>query len=753
MHSWLTFLNPYTQPHFPQEDGLETLNIDDIFFMFKTQNSYTRRGDTVKTHHALLYGDQNDFARRYNEADTNTYVRSTYFPPHPNISQTTSSPIYRTDYPSLVQFTECTSHDQCQNVYHNIPLSDRSSRDLEPVVVNAIHHMLAAQRIFDSVYGLPFLCDLDTDYDQWTAIPNYPRTAGVFRHNIKWKPRPIWMADSELWDRLRTELQYVETAVYADQSTLPSRDSNLPIDLTDESYDKLNIIESLLERYCSTTNYTGTTFLSDLLELNGSEEYLRNSLIVWMKTMLNRSVFVLSVTEEFSRSINATLDNSDNLEVRRRQWRSDLPSALYLTSPEMATLIASVANRAQTEVGGHFDWGAYGFSVSLHDQSILVVLNHPRLNRLLLDSTLNPTLDVNTLDFSDYRERVKSIYRYNIKVDEVLPYNFTEVGKATYGVELELCCELSPERIGSAQGEKPFFIAKKDASISGQGSLYAEAVTVPMSLKNQKIMWGKFFENVQYEDFDTSANTGNGMHVHIGKKAFSKSHLRRFLAFFHNPGNCDFNFLISERPHKKDFLRWAPMVFHNSTSQSVLWTIKNAGQANFETIRHIAHCKNRDTVEIRMFKGLVSYATVIKNLEYVDSIRLFSEQTLSISKMTVDHYLKWLNSQPKNRYKLIREFINQIDKRIIKKLVCQSDILSHVGETTSRQVMVKRLNSRIVIRPEHIAFLNKLVKVKAFIEKDGKLVCINGGAARLSSLDKNLSKQFSKASTPNVRIG
>ena len=116
-----------------------------------------------------------------------------------------------------------------------------------------------------------------------------------------------------------------------------------------------------------------------------------------------------------------------------------------------------------------------------------------------------------------------------------------------YGLELECTSDHTIKELMDAQGEL-FMIGKQDGSISGSKDLRVELVTVPMTLKAHKVQWSKWFNNLDYNKFDTTKKTTNGIHIHIDRKGFNNSqHIKNFAWFFGNPSNKDFILEFSER--------------------------------------------------------------------------------------------------------------------------------------------------------------------------------------------------------------
>lgn len=347
------------------------------------------------------------------------------------------------------------------------------------------------------------------------------------------------------------------------------------------------------------------------------------------------------------------------------------------------------------------------------------------------------------------REQLSTVLNYSSNVLEYLPFNIrskTELKAPLYGIELETATNYHPREVIAAQQEL-FFICKSDGSISGNGSHKYEMVTVPASFKAHRRLWADWFNKLDYNKFDTSKNTTNGMHVHIDRKAFTTDHLNKFTWFFINPANYDFLYEISERVTKNDFMRWAPTPhsYGSGNSRSKLHNLKHAIETN-GGLRGAIHYKRDVTVEVRIFKGVVSYATILKNLEFVDSLYYFTLEVPSLHN-TLQNYLSWLNSLPDNRYKLLRDFISQLKN--IEQLKVASNLKDYLyGCGTPELILDKLKKAPFPITSQHITTLNRERRKRTFIlNKDGTLTLAYTTGGKLASLDKEMQAKITRGTS------
>ena len=347
------------------------------------------------------------------------------------------------------------------------------------------------------------------------------------------------------------------------------------------------------------------------------------------------------------------------------------------------------------------------------------------------------------------REQLGTVLNYSSNVLEYLPFNIrskTEAKTPLYGVELETATHYHPREVIAAQQEL-FFICKSDGSISGHGNHKFEMVTVPATFKAHRRLWADWFNKLDYNKFDTSKNTTNGMHVHIDRKAFTKDHLNKFTWFFINPANYDFLFEISERPNKNDFMRWAPTPYSHGfhSSNSKLHSLKHAVDIN-GGLRGAINYKRDVTVEVRIFKGVVSYATILKNLEFVDSLYYFTLETPALHN-TLTNYLAWLDAQPSNRYKLLREFISQLKN--LPQLKVSNTVKDYLyGCTTPEAIIDKLKKAPFPVTNQHLTVLNRERRKRTFIlNKDGTLSLAYTSGGKLASLDKEMQAKITRGTS------
>ena len=313
-----------------------------------------------------------------------------------------------------------------------------------------------------------------------------------------------------------------------------------------------------------------------------------------------------------------------------------------------------------------------------------------------------------------------------------------------YGVELEVSTSYNVRELIEAQ-HKLFFACKEDSSISGSHPNRAELVTVPMSFKAQKLYWAKFFSKLDYDKFDTSRKTTNGMHVHIGHKHFAdKGHVARLSWFINNPSNYQFLFAISER-ETSSLQNYAAIPQIEGSRLTKVGAIK---ETVFLSGRHRGALNvgsDKGTIEVRLFKGIVSYACVVKNLEFVDALMAFTQEATSQLQMTVNTFVKWLDRTDVNRYPVLKKFIKSISN--IDDILKIAPIHDSIINIQDPQKVCDLVNKKGLQKDNVIiSWLNKKVGKRTYIldKATGKLITERPLGSKIASMDRDLEARYSR---------
>lgn len=351
-----------------------------------------------------------------------------------------------------------------------------------------------------------------------------------------------------------------------------------------------------------------------------------------------------------------------------------------------------------------------------------------------------------------------NVRSYSFDVLNILPYPLKEQKEnkpLLVGVELEVSTDYSMKELVDA-ADDPFFCGKQDSSINGNKSNAIELVTAPASIKYLKRQYALWFNNLDYTKFDTSTKTNNGMHVHVGREHFrnevgeeDKNHIRNFCWFINHPANIDFFVYLSERGSLAGMSPYSPFYsFSRGSSKvralksvdSTIGSGRFRGATNFK-----GGWENAKTIEVRIFKGIVSYACIVKNLEVVDSVFHFTKSLTGYRNLNLKGYLAWLKQTPSNKYSVLKKFIDQVD---LQKMLIASEVKDVLfNEDDPEKILTLLKKAPFKITNEHVTFLNKGRKRTFTLDKEtGELQLTSINRSKISFLDKEIAARYLRAS-------
>lgn len=351
--------------------------------------------------------------------------------------------------------------------------------------------------------------------------------------------------------------------------------------------------------------------------------------------------------------------------------------------------------------------------------------------------TLNEVIGENNKT-SLYKE-----FGYQISVPDILPGKKKKEKEGTpiyIGMELEVSTDYSYKDLIDLQKEL-FFICKHDSSISGNKQNRTELVTRIGSIKWIKEQWANFFNVADYRKFDTTTMTTNGMHVHIGRDCFDDDfHVRNFAWMINNPANTPFIVALSERGSLEAMRTYCCFTNIDGVKKTkgfkdiVNYCTKHRGAVNFKG------GFSAKTIEVRIFKGIVSFASIIKNLEFVESMFEFSRSLRSYRKLNLKSYFEFVLKTPNNKYFALKRFLEEIN---YEEYIVTAEIKELISGETDPERIIKLLNnSDIELTNEHISMLNRGKKRTYYLE-NGQIKLVDY-SSKLSNFDKQLADRFFK---------
>jgi hypothetical protein len=190
------------------------------------------------------------------------------------------------------------------------------------------------------------------------------------------------------------------------------------------------------------------------------------------------------------------------------------------------------------------------------------------------------------------------IHDYSYKPHRIFHGNPSQIH---YGVEVEVTADRSyaDATIDILGGNQHTYL-KQDGSIEGSGF---EIVTHPHTLQAQRELWRPFNAFARRNGFKAN---GNGMHVHIERSKLTPYRIALMQSFLNTPANSDFVVAIAQR----DCSHWAKL-------KPELAAVKRGGDGSRYSALNLC---NRDTAEVRIFRGTIKWSEFQKNLEFCDAL-------------------------------------------------------------------------------------------------------------------------------------
>ncbi len=211
----------------------------------------------------------------------------------------------------------------------------------------------------------------------------------------------------------------------------------------------------------------------------------------------------------------------------------------------------------------------------------------------------------------------------------------------TYGIEIEVECtgDFNPDDVADLVTESrdsEWIYVKDDGSLDNGAELVTMPLTLPWLRANGKKL-SKILTALKGEGVRSYKTETCGIHIHVDSTEFKKHPLWgfKFQTFFYN--NRGFSFIVSQRI-QSELNQWASLTTEGRRS-----LIRKAKGDYGDGGRYVAVNTDQPfTYEVRIFRGTLLFPSVMKNVEFVDAVRAFSENH-GISDMTQDKFVEWLD--------------------------------------------------------------------------------------------------------------
>lgn len=226
-----------------------------------------------------------------------------------------------------------------------------------------------------------------------------------------------------------------------------------------------------------------------------------------------------------------------------------------------------------------------------------------------------------------------------------VPLDFKGKGPYFFGVELEVEVDEKLNRRAAYAKDilklfDGFVIAKHDGSIKDKNTgriVGFEIVTVPASREYQTDKWNYFFDNKPkgLRSFDT---TTCGLHFHVSRNPLTQLQIAKMLVFVNSEENQPFIITIAGRS-PNNFCMVQKKEYQNAR-------VDPSHQNRYEAL----NLNNKDTVELRIFRGTTKRESFFKSFEFFDALIHFcGNGTSSIKDCTrVDKFIEYVKLHKKD---------------------------------------------------------------------------------------------------------
>jgi hypothetical protein len=263
------------------------------------------------------------------------------------------------------------------------------------------------------------------------------------------------------------------------------------------------------------------------------------------------------------------------------------------------------------------------------------------------------------------------------------------------GVELEVerkvdekdyiqCPETITESVLDALG-RDFVILKADGSLRDYRPF--EIVTVPATLQAHKDNWAKFMNDNKLKGYLSSYSNGHcGMHVHISRAAFTGLHLAKFMRFINLPTNGGFITQLAQRKSG-----YAKFTNYDNNDKLAITHHANAMYGGLNSHYDAVNTANRDTIEVRIFRGNLAKSHFFKNLEFVHALWAYTKDC-SMKQLTYTDFIFWLFKDNCKLYTNLHQWLIAAGYNVSNKNDATKDEKQAINKV--RLVVNKKFNTK-----------------------------------------------------------
>lgn len=205
------------------------------------------------------------------------------------------------------------------------------------------------------------------------------------------------------------------------------------------------------------------------------------------------------------------------------------------------------------------------------------------------------------------------IHDYSYKPSPV----FHGGGPDYFGVELEVDIDRdSAVSVIDFSGDEDLFYLKEDGSVNGY-EIVTHPMTIDKHLDADFMPWKKVLSILKENGGKSHDTESCGIHVHISRKAFTDSEIARLVAFININESWFSTFARRNSAH------WAKYKPYNGNAKKDFDQLERYEAVNLE---------NRNTIELRIFKGTLKLETLRSIIQLCDCLTKFVK-TVSIASV------------------------------------------------------------------------------------------------------------------------
>lgn len=196
--------------------------------------------------------------------------------------------------------------------------------------------------------------------------------------------------------------------------------------------------------------------------------------------------------------------------------------------------------------------------------------------------------------------------------------------------------------------------------VGGDGGDYGfEIVTHPLSFDWLRTNWLEvktLLEQLRGMGFRSWDGGRCGMHIHISRRPMTEAHQMKFITFIY--GSSNLAMAIGQRGYRDPALKKYAS-FDSEDRSRLIRKVRNFENPGVDGHYAALNANKRNTLEARWFRGTLAPIAVMRNIEFIHSVWLFTKKYGHATANEIN-YINWLSGTPERRiYSTVREHIEK----------------------------------------------------------------------------------------------